>query len=212
MWLCQAIHNPCTIIIMYSYQQSCSTHVFIFSHVYVSACMWPTYLDISNHIPHRKNRLYLDLKFQCEGYITAWELRAAAAGGLYLDVYRHSDTVAGAYILVSRTLVNIPTPGLYKADLDPADYIKIHPHDVVGYHFPTSSGPDIIHEVSSSASMSGMSYTVDQLSRLYADDVYGDDLVVGSTFGPMTPHQIRAIPNIKPHVTPGKTYTFKTRI
>ena len=170
----------------------------------VAGCTLGTNLEVRNFEPGAGHRIYFDIKFPCYGYITKWEIKARVAGTVYVDIWTLTGT--DTYKLVSKTLLEPTTPGIYTLELAEEDYIKIIPGQVLGYHYIESkSSNHVVPEVSSAESMAGMPFVDSQLSRAYAELIYDSALPIGGTYGPKTSNRVTGrSPNILPHVTYSK--------
>ena len=83
-------------------------------------------------------------------------MRAQQAGQFYFDVFKPDPSVSGAYILMSKTLISPPGPGIHIHVMQ--NLTQVEPDWVIGYHFASSAVPDVIYEIRSSEQMSGMPY------------------------------------------------------
>ena len=166
-----------------------------------TGCLWQAVLDTHNYEAGPNNRIYLDLKFNCYGIIKSWELRAQGAGEVYLDLFKEDLNVPGAYILMSKTLVTPPGPGIYIQEVE--NPIWFEPEWVFGYHFASVDSPHVIYEIRASYSMTGMPYSAEEMSRIYTWARFDNVMTIGSSHGPAGSGE-RFMPNIIPHIVDGK--------
>ena len=85
--------------------------------------------------------------------------------------------------------------------------LLVEPDWVIGYHFASSAVPDVIYEIRSNYPMTGMPYTVSQLSRAFTPQIYDDVMTLGSSHK-RTIISSKFLPNIVPHVTKGMYLYF----
>ena len=160
------------------------------------ACFPKIDVESKNYDAGISFRLFLDLTFSCHGYIGGWILKTHAAGSVYLDVFqRHSGTI---FKLKAKTKVTIDGAGLHTITLPGADIITVTPGDAIGYHYDNDSSSGILSVTSSLHSMSSVTYTLSDLSRVYKGSHFDSTFSVGSLFGPTDIGTGQSIPTFKP--------------
>ncbi len=143
--------------------------------------------------PRLWNRVLVDLKFTCHGFITKWHYFATRTGSVYLDVFKvnHDDSLT----LISKTYVTANVTGVQSHTLAKEDWIQVEPGYIIGSHYQDGNVEAILTEDVSTFTLT--TYTIDQLSAIWkTPHFYDDGFTVGSEYTPTVRDYVRFLPAI----------------
>ena len=147
---------------------------------YISVCFPDLVIQDLNLHAGKYNRVYIDLRFTCHGYITEWLYYAHTAGSGYIDVFRPNQD--GSFTLISKTKVTATTTGKQTHVISSGSHIEVQPGYVIGYHFQDAGAHGIFVEDN------GSGLTVysspDRSDVRNTNDFYDAGLNTGSDYTP----------------------------
>ncbi len=150
------------------------------------------------------NRLYIDIKFKCHGFITRWHYYAHTIGSAFLDVFRPNND--GSFTLISKTKVTATELGVKIHTLAPEDWIEVEPGFIIGCHYQDSSSiAKVITEENTKFHQTV--YPPEQLSDVMATpDLYDAGLIIGAEHTPTNFYPQNNIPAINVDITTNSKY------